>query len=927
MRKVKTILALLCGATLSFGFGVACTTTNETATNADTVAQSNAVEHLVVGDITNPVIENGTGNIPQDNQEMQSERQTALTVAQVSALKQTTEVFVTGYFAGVSDEGPNADKEMLIKDKTTDDIIAVRGVPYGQELDYGYEVGDEVAFYATLKMDLTASTPYKKFLDFSTEKNDLTDITTTIVSKDNKVNYALTNAVEVKSWSDMKEVFQVGAIREYTYVKMSGTFYVNEYLGAGNVTSYRFHMNGNAKISANAKVDGSRWVTLRDSAMVANLGDDWTSAFFDETDKNFPGIAVTTTFYALYTGATSAYFQLNVLDYAWVSAYQYSNAEIIKEVAEAYLRQGKQINYNQTGSTGLRAETASPEDATAQHTLYLDCSSYANAVYYEAFGEYILDKVTVPIERQAGVWEDDTYDWKNVGPSTANMRNYGRYVTNAINAGKVTANDYPDMVGYWQLRDVTTGELLPEYDTEEEQTALLTSVQAMLQVGDLIVYRHGSQSNKTTPCDTAGHVVVYVGDDTFYHVYSTGKTGGSDYEVNLDNPHLSYDMNPVEDGKEKVIGSFASSELFTKKTGGRYLFKSETADSMGNFTLLRPLARNTFKATEKTLKRMKIAGLAMEKTSSVGLNNAVNPSDEITYTITLTNTKATALKNITVADVLPVSTTYATNSATLNGVATTDGLMVDGQNLKWKVTVEANAEVTLAYTVRVNSTAVAGTVLASDKTTVGGVLINEITHTVAGYTSVQLASVATSATNSATNSTTYTNPIDFAKSAYSGVDANLFSGYSTVGAVLDEVIDETNLTCKTDTAIAKMLVPNTYGGYDIRTGMRKLQDNERVRRVLESNLAVGDIILAEWSDGAKTIVYLYVGNSQLVCVSSVKATFNQPSETTVTATAKTATALTIGTNYFGTTADSVLVSLVAYERFAILRPSMCIANA
>ena len=60
------------------------------------------------------------------------------------------------------------------------------------------------------------------------------------------------------------------------------------------------------------------------------------------------------------------------------------NMEIIKEIAYAYRRQGTQIEYDQSNSR--RHISPSPEDATAQHMIYLDCSSYVNAVYLEAFG-------------------------------------------------------------------------------------------------------------------------------------------------------------------------------------------------------------------------------------------------------------------------------------------------------------------------------------------------------------------------------------------------------------------------------------------------------------------------------------------------------------------------------------------------------------
>lgn len=60
--------------------------------------------------------------------------------------------------------------------------------------------------------------------------------------------------------------------------------------------------------------------------------------------------------------------------------------------ARAYLARGAYIQYDQLSMDRLLRVTprhnrfAPPEEATCQHTLFLDCSSFVNAVYYTVFG-------------------------------------------------------------------------------------------------------------------------------------------------------------------------------------------------------------------------------------------------------------------------------------------------------------------------------------------------------------------------------------------------------------------------------------------------------------------------------------------------------------------------------------------------------------
>ena len=86
---------------------------------------------------------------------------------------------------------------------------------------------------------------------------------------------------------------------------------------------------------------------------------------------------------------------------------QYDNHDIIKEVAYAYHRQGGQIQYDQ--QLCMRRLLASPEDATAQRTVFFDCSSFVNSCFVEAFGANII-----PIELATTI------------PVTANINEYAK---------------------------------------------------------------------------------------------------------------------------------------------------------------------------------------------------------------------------------------------------------------------------------------------------------------------------------------------------------------------------------------------------------------------------------------------------------------------------------------------------------------------
>ena len=221
-----------------------------------------------------------------------------------------------------------------------------------------------------------------------------------------------------------------------------------------------------------------------------------------------------------------------------------------------------------------------------------------------------------------------------------------------------------------------------------------------------------------------------------------------------------------------------------------------------------------------------------------------------------------------------------------------------GTSLSWTGTVPAGKTIELTYTVKFTSKTTS--VVQSDLAMVNGMAINPITNTISGYTQEQMQSVANVAKGYASSSKQYGNTILLAVDAYKeALGRDL--GYTKASTPLNEVLDTTNNTCKTDTTAGQMLVPTLYGGLTIKSGYK--QDTQRARLLTVTSLAVGDIIVATYNSGSSAICYMYVGNNTLVELNS---------------TDDVCKTVTISTNRY----TNILTSLVSYQKYAVLRPSM-----
>lgn len=147
------------------------------------------------------------------------------------------------------------------------------------------------------------------------------------------------------------------------------------------------------------------------------------------------------------------------------------------ETAKAYMSRGRYLQYDQrcmdriTQLSPRRAKLLPPEAATSQRTLFLDCSSFVGAVYYQTFG----------------------YE--------------------------------PESDLTWHMIDIIKPRVfyyeLTHKETEEEKSEITKKITGTLIPGDVIVYDRYRGS---------GHTMLYIGNKAFLHCTTNGRPNSYDYE-------------------------------------------------------------------------------------------------------------------------------------------------------------------------------------------------------------------------------------------------------------------------------------------------------------------------------------------------------------------------------------------------------------
>lgn len=150
--------------------------------------------------------------------------------------------------------------------------------------------------------------------------------------------------------------------------------------------------------------------------------------------------------------------------------------EALLATAKAYINRGKNLQYDQRCMdrslflTPRRTKLMPPEAATSQKTLYLDCSSYVGAIFYDTFGMELPFDLT----------------WHMV--------------------------DYLEpRVFYYEKT---------QCETPAEISELITEIRSVLRAGDVITFDRVTGS---------GHTLLYMGDDLYTHCTTKGRPDSYDY--------------------------------------------------------------------------------------------------------------------------------------------------------------------------------------------------------------------------------------------------------------------------------------------------------------------------------------------------------------------------------------------------------------
>ena len=510
-----------------------------------------------------------------------------------------TELFIGGICLGGGTSSDNS-KYFIIKDNSTSACILLKGT------DYEYKPGDRVEFFATLSAD-----SYGKHLVFSQENENAAD---TVISSGG-VLLPLSQTKSVTSALAADEILSAG-IDRCGVATFEDKFYI---VKSGD--NYIVHFNDLATDASGARLPSGKTVRLSAENITEKVGN-----LPEAQLTSYPGVLVSGSASASYieTDATGYYLQILSADWLAIDPYT-SGEEYVRELAYAFYYQLPYVDYDQYNSR--RNMNVAPEDATSQQRVYLDCSSYVNTIYYNAFGENIMP-----------------YTISQRSASTANFMDYARSNPTAV-----------DVLGYWESRD---------YDNQEDREALLSELLKNLKVGDVIVYRKG---NIETLEETAGHALIYVGGGKILHCQNT-----ESYTHNGRNPNASYDTVSTNS-----IAFESTYNLFENPYATRYLF------NYVNFTILRPMNRE-LTPTEQSIARMTIPSLSIEKSVDKNMFAAVFGNDLITYTITLKNNGSKDLSAIELLEYVPIGTEFVSAS---EGISHNGGNISWSGTVKAKSTV------------------------------------------------------------------------------------------------------------------------------------------------------------------------------------------------------------------------------------------------
>lgn len=416
-----------------------------------------------------------------------------------------------------------------------------------------------------------------------------------------------------------------------------------------------------------------------------------------------------------------------------------------------------QIQYDQ--STGRRMLNAAPEQATSENSLYLDCSSYVNSIYYYSFGIHITPTTT---------------------SSSTNTNHFMLFAKN---------------------NQFTNSEVIEYVETSQitnpiDQSNKLNQIWNDLQIGDVIVYRYDN--------NTAGHVMIYMGNDVFLHA-----TGSSyDYVNKIE----KYETNGA-------VQELSASDVFSNTSSSRYLFK----DAIDQFCVLRPLNRGNITPTFYARNVHRLAELNIENHASIANFSHVVLGDTISYYITLKNMGDSPIQNFLVtaqlSEFVEIDTIF-------------QGGTYDNHQIQYLIShLEGGATLQLEYRVSVkNETANIGEMVESNDTTIYAIKANDLYHLIVGVNQDEQLSLV-SIMNDYINTT----------------QDNLFSLIQNIFHSFTNLIDKSNpisdMESLDDIYQSDFAASYLYGGSQFDSSSTYNQDN-RVRLLKIEYFAIGDILMS-----------------------------------------------------------------------------------
>ena len=405
-------------------------------------------------------------------------------------------------------------------------------------------------------------------------------------------------------------------------------------------------------------------------------------------------------------------------------------------------------------------------------------------------------------------------------------------------------------------------------ETGEEKAAVEAAFRSQLKIGDIIVVRYsGSRTGN-------GHAMLYVGKDVLDPGLDIIHSTGSSYS------YKGFSENLESGG---TVQTMSTASLFSS-TSSMYTFSK-----LQSLAIVRPL--NTYRGgvPEKTQNRIRnLEGIVAEKLSSHTYGMTVNPGDTMTFQFSVTNKNSNAVT-------LDIQDTVPTNCAYVSGAKT-----VEGNTLRWQLTVPANGKASVSYTVKVNVDAAYGDTVYSNGGMVGGVDVD----CPKVYIAKTLSTDEQESLKSATAEVKDKQGIALADAIYQkalGKATGLPTNFTALMDSLYTPFFEPHYRLKGERGMLDLIVPGMFGGRYVsqRTLASDYMRLEYIRTRLPyaRDLIIGDIIVAvggpETQSGTGENLFLFMGDKCLNLLTG-KAVSSQP----------------------------LLNTLIAYNRFAIIRPSV-----